>query len=110
MRVEAIPIHGVGSMKESTKETSVKSLNGTSLDEEQQIQELNSSIKSNVDQNEMELSLKTVDVKHLSVEGTKKSTIVKTMKIKHKTSIQPKILILTCMGTLNQKTMSHSPG
>ena len=65
-------MHGVVSMKATTKETTVKSLSGNSLDDEQRVQELNSSIKSNVDQNEMELSLKTVDVKHLSVEGTKK--------------------------------------
>ena len=41
MRVEAIPIHGVGSMKATTKETTVKSPSGTSLDEEQRVQELN---------------------------------------------------------------------
>ena len=82
-----------------TKETTVKSLSGTSLDEEQRVQEMNSSIKSNVDQNEMEPSLKTIDVKHLSVEGTKKSIVVKT-----------KNLISKCIGTLDQEPMSHSPG
>ena len=110
MRVEAIPMHGVGSMKAATKETNVKSLSGNSQDEKQQVQELNSSIKSNVDQNEMELSLKIEDVKNLSVEGTKKSSVEKTEKTKHKTSIQPKLLILACMGTLNQEPMSHSSG
>ena len=58
----------------------------------------------------MELSLKTVVVKHLSIEGTKKSTVVNKKKIKHKTSIQPKILILACIGALNQKPVIHSPG
>ena len=109
MRVEAIRMHGVGNMKVATKETTMKSLSGNSPDEKQWVQELNSSIKSNVNQNEMEISLKTVDVKHLSIEGTKKSTAEKTKKIIHKTSIQLKILISACMGTLNQKPMSHSP-
>ena len=65
MRVEAIPMHGVGSMTTTAKETTMKSLSGTSSNEEQRVQELNLII--NVDQNEMEPSLKIVDVKHLSV-------------------------------------------
>ena len=43
MRVEAIPMHGVRSMKAGTKETSMKSLSGHSLGEEQRGQNLNSS-------------------------------------------------------------------
>ena len=50
----------------------MKSLSGNLPDEKQQGQELNSIIKSDVDQNEMDLSLKIVDVKHLSIERTKK--------------------------------------
>ena len=95
------------------KETTMKSLSGNSPNEKQWVQELNSSIKSNVDQNEMEPSLKIVDVKHLSLEGTKKKkkkTVVKTKNLKHNTSIKPKILILACMGTLNQEPTSHSLG
>ena len=87
MRLEAIRMHGFANMKVATKETTMKSLSGNSPDEKQRVQELNSSIKSNVNQNEMEISLKTVDVKHLSIEGTKKSTAEKKKKIIHKTSI-----------------------
>ena len=37
MRVEAIPMHGVGNIKATVKETFVKILSGNSLDEKQRV-------------------------------------------------------------------------